>query len=261
VTAFIPPDAHRPGVPQASPSGGLTDRELAEAAAWRAGDLLRERFGAEHAVERKSASGADVVTEADRAAEAAVIELLRVERPGDGVLGEEGARREGARTWLVDALDGTFNYVAGVPHWCSAVALLEEGFPLASAVCDPLAGESYSAARGGGAGRLAVRTGRPLDEAIVSTFADRRVLDDRALVALARAVGVLRTGGAGSLDLAWVAAGRLDAWIQRNPEPWDWWPGALLVIEAGGAAVVRGDGWHIVGAPDLVEELLELELS
>ena len=135
MTAFIPPDADRPGPPRAAPSGELTDRELAEAAAWRAGELLRGRFGAEHAVERKSASGADVVTEADREAEAAVVELLRAERPDDGILGEEGARREAGRTWLVDALDGTFNFVAGVPHWCSAVALLDAGGrPLVSAV-------------------------------------------------------------------------------------------------------------------------------
>ena len=234
----------------------MTDRELAQAAAWRAGDLLRERFGHSHAVERKSASGADVVTEADRAAEAAVVELLRAERPDDGILGEEGARREATRTWLVDALDGTFNFIAGVPHWCSAVALLEDGEPLVSAVCDPLAGETYCA----GDERLRVRTGRALGEAIVATFADRRVLSTSALAALANEVGVLRTGGAGSLDLAWVAAGRLDAWIQRDPEPWDWWPGALLVREAGGVAVIR-DGWHVAGTPAVVEQLLELELA
>jgi myo-inositol-1(or 4)-monophosphatase len=235
----------------------VTDREVAQAAAWRAGDLLRERFGREHAVERKSDSGADVVTAADRDAEAAVVELLRAERPGDGILGEEGARREAERTWLVDALDGTFNFVAGVPHWCSAVALLEDGEPRVSTVCDPLAGETYSA----GDARLRVRTGRALGEAIVSTFADRRVLNAAALAALADNVGVLRTGGAGSLDLAWVAAGRLDAWIQRDPEPWDWWPGALLVREAGGEAVVDERGWHVAGAPDVVNALLELELA
>jgi len=240
----------------------MTDRELAEAAAWRAADLLRERFGREHAVERKSASGADVVTEADREAEAAVVELLRRERPDDGILGEEGARREAGRTWLVDALDGTFNFVAGVPHWCSAVALLgEDGEPLASAVCDPLAGETYSAAAGEPPGRLRVRTGRELGEAIVATFADERVLDADGLVALAGAAGVLRTGGAGSLDLAWVATGRLDAWIQRDPAPWDWWPGALLVRAAGGAVTIDERGWHVAGAPEVVRALLELELA
>ena len=235
----------------------MTDREVAEAAAWRAGDLLRERFGRAHAVERKSDSGADVVTEADRAAEAAVVELLRAERPDDGILGEEGARREARRIWLVDALDGTFNFIAGVPHWCSAVALLEDGEPRVSAVCDPLAGETYCA----GDERLRVRTGRALGEAIVATFADRRVLDAPSLVTIAEASGVLRTGGAGSLDLAWVAAGRLDAWIQHEPEPWDWWPGALLVREAGGKAVVDGLGWHVAGAPAVVDALLELELA
>jgi len=232
----------------------VTDREVAEAAARRAGDLLRARFGADHAVRRKSAAGADVVSEADRAAEAAVVTLLRERRPRDGILGEEGARVEAERTWLVDALDGTFNYVSGVPHWCAAVALADASGPLAGAVYDPVAGELFSAARGEGAGGLAVRTGRPLRSALVSTFADARVMTDAALLALAGAA-ILRTGGAGSLDLAWLAAGRLDAWVQRSPEPWDWLPGALLVREAGGRAEVLDGGWHVAGAPELVEQI------
>jgi fructose-1,6-bisphosphatase/inositol monophosphatase family enzyme len=231
----------------------VTDREVAEAAVRRAGALLLEGFGREHAVERKSAANADVVSEADGAAEAAVVALLREQRPGDGLLGEEGARATAKRTWLVDALDGTFNYVAGVPHWCSAVALVDGDGPLVSAVFDPVTGELFSAQRGAGDGR-GVRTGRPLRDAIVATFADPRVMTDEALLALARA-SILRTGGAGSLDLAWVAAGRVDAWVQRDPEPWDWEPGALLVREAGGVAEVLDGGWHAAGAPALVEAI------
>src|SRR5207244_8390782 len=142
------------------------------------------RFGADHAVRRKSAAGADVVSEADRAAEAAVVTLLRERRPRDGILGEEGARVEAERTWLVDALDGTFNYVAGVPHWCAAVALVDQEGPLASAVFDPVAGELFSAQRGEGAGGLAVRRGRVLRDALVATFADPRVMTPDALLAL-----------------------------------------------------------------------------
>jgi myo-inositol-1(or 4)-monophosphatase len=232
----------------------VTDREVGELAVRRAGELLLEGFGAAHAVERKSGANADVVSEADRAAEAAAVAVLRTERPGDGVLGEEGARSHAPRTWVVDALDGTFNYVAGVPHWCAAVALVDHEGPLVSAVFDPAAGELFSAQRGEGANGLTIRTGRALADSLVATFADPRVMTPDALLALADAA-ILRTGGAGSLDLAWVAAGRLDAWVQREPEPWDWLPGALLVREAGGRAEVLEGGWHLAGAPALVEEL------
>jgi fructose-1,6-bisphosphatase/inositol monophosphatase family enzyme len=254
-----------------------TDREVAVAAVRRAGELLLPGFGAAHAVQRKSDASADLVSAADREAEAAVVELLRDARPDDGLLGEEGARASAERTWVVDALDGTFNYVSGVPHWCAAVALVDGDGPLASAVYDPVSGELFSAARregarrergspaqprageeahlpGSGAGGLRVRTGRPLDQALISTFADPRVMTSDALLALACA-GILRTGGAGSLDLAWIAAGRVDAWIQHDPAPWDWLPGSLLVREAGGRADVFDGGWHIAGAPALVAEL------
>jgi len=232
----------------------LSDLEVAEAAARRAGELLLAGFGSDHAVRRKSAAGADVVSEADRAAERAVVALLREQRPSDGVLGEEGARVTAARTWVVDALDGTFNYVAGVPHWRAAVALVDDEGPLVSAVFDPVAGELFSAQRGEGGPGLAIRRGRAMGEALVATFADPRVMTPAALLVLAESA-ILRTGGAGSLDLAWVAAGRLDAWVQREPEPWDWLPGALLVREAGGRAEVLEGGWHLAGAPALVEEL------
>jgi fructose-1,6-bisphosphatase/inositol monophosphatase family enzyme len=236
----------------------VTDQELAEAATARAGGLLLERFGGQHHVERKSAAGADVVSAADRDAEAAVVELLRKERPGDGVLGEEGSRVRARRTWIVDALDGTFNYVNRVPSWCSAIALTDEDGPLASAVWAPPAGERYSAARGEGAGGLAVRRGRRLAAALVSTFVDARVLAPGDLLALVDAAAVVRTGGAGSLELAWVAAGRIDAWVQRHTAPWDWLPGALLVREAGGRAEVLDGGWHLAAAPSLFDELAEL---
>jgi fructose-1,6-bisphosphatase/inositol monophosphatase family enzyme len=233
----------------------VTDREVALAAVRTAGALLRQRAGDHHDVERKSSAAADVVSAADRDAEAAVVKLLRAERPGDGLVGEEGARREAARTWFVDALDGTFNYVSGVPHWCAAVALVDGDGPLASAVCSPATGEEFSAARGEGAGGLQVRRGRRLGDALVATFIDSRVLAPGELLALVDAVGVLRAAGAGSLDLAWVAAGRIDAWIQRDTAPWDWLPGALLVREAGGRAEVLDGGWHVAGAPETFAEI------
>jgi myo-inositol-1(or 4)-monophosphatase len=127
------------------------DRDLAARAARLGGAAALARFGTALAVADKG-SGADPVTLADREAEAAVVGLLRSERPGDGVLGEEGAATagDGRRRWLVDGLDGTMNFVSGLPHWCVAVGLEEDGEAVAAAVFDPLRGELFAGARGAG---------------------------------------------------------------------------------------------------------------
>jgi myo-inositol-1(or 4)-monophosphatase len=244
------------------------DRELAERAARAGAAAAAAHFGAELNVDRKR-SPVDVVTAADRAAEEAVVSLLAAERPDDGVLGEEGAAIPGGgRRWVVDGLDGTFNFVSGVPHWCTAVALEEDGRPIAAAVHDPLRDEHFSAAVGLGcvaAGRPgAVRPGRALAEALVATFLRTDKLSGRraapVLGALAERAGLLRMGGSGSLDLAWVAAGRIDGWVQPDVDPWDWLPGALLVEEAGGRTHVRPGtpAWSIAGSPGVVAELMAL---
>jgi myo-inositol-1(or 4)-monophosphatase len=212
-------------------------------------------------------SPTDLVTRADAAAERAIVTLLRAERPDDALLGEEGSRAGGgARRWTVDGIDGTFNFVSGIPHWCVAVGLEEDGEPIAGAVLDPLRDELFLGARGAGAtcngAPIAVRTGRALEAAAVSTYL--RGGDDAArapaLAALLHGVGILRAGGAGSLELAWVAAGRGDAWVQPDVDPWDWVPGAALVAAAGGrAAVLDGDpAWHVAGAGALVTALAAL---
>jgi myo-inositol-1(or 4)-monophosphatase len=197
----------------------------------------------------------DLVTAADRAAEGAIAGLLHDERPEEGIVGEEGARAAGARRWVVDGLDGTFNYVSGIPQWCTALALAAGDDVLAAAVCDPLRDELFVAARGEGA-RL---DGRTLAEAAVATFLRQDKAADRGalLAALVDAAGIVRTGGAGTLELAWVAAGRVDGWAQPNVDPWDWLPGRLLVEEAGGTtAVLDGEPrWHLAGAAALVDEL------
>ena len=212
-------------------------------------------------------SPTDFVSRADTASEAAIVALLRAERPGDGILGEEGASAESAngRRWVVDGIDGTFNFLSGIPHWCVAVGLEEAGAPVAGAVYDPTADELFAGGRGrpttlNGA-TTTVRTGRGLDAAAVATFLERDVDRERVLGRLAGEVGVLRAGGAGTLELAWVAAGRVDAWAQPHVAPWDWIPGAALVRAAGGAAMVLDDGepaWNIAGAPDLVAALAAL---
>ena len=246
----------------------VTDREVAEAAAAAAGAAALARFGGALDVAYK-ASGSGPVTDADHAAEAAALAVLRAERPGDGVLGEEGGATGGAggRRWVVDALDGTANFLHGVPHWCAAVALQgPDGTVLASAVQDAVRGERFSAARGEAAGRpeIARRPAPALDRALVATFLrPDKVGPDRAgplSAALWTATGGLRSTGSGSLELAWVSAGRLDAWVQPDPDPWDWLPGSLLVEAAGGATAVVGAGpaWHVAGPTALVDALATL---
>ncbi len=241
----------------------LSDRDVAEAAARAAGAVVREAFGRPVAVEAKT-SATDPVTAVDRAAEAAATAVLARERPADARLGEETGHSAGTsgRRWTIDALDGTLNFVSGVPLFCCAVALEDPLGGAAAAVLDPVREELFSAARGEGAWldgrRLSLGSGRRLREAVVGTYvgATRAALLDgvRAVVA---AEAQVRSFGSGSLELAWVAAGRLDAWIQVGPAAWDWLPGAVLIQEAGGlATALDGDtGWHVAAARDLHAEL------
>jgi myo-inositol-1(or 4)-monophosphatase len=237
------------------------DRALAERLVRVAGAIALELRGG--AAQPKDGP-TDVVTEADRRAEAALEALIRAERPGDAVVGEEGAAVSGGeRRWLLDPVDGTLNYARGLPAWCSAVALLDAGGPVAAAIFDPVAGELFGAARGEGAtlNGAPLRTGPApaLGDAVVATFVDVR-RRDAAIVdgteRLLRGIGALRAVGCGSLELAWIAAGRLHGWVQADVEPWDWHPGALVVAEAGGAARVAGRWFAAAAGEALCDELL-----
>lgn len=213
---------------------------------------------------------ADLVTDADAKAEQAAAQVIRAARPDDAIIGEEGTSDGGTtgRRWYLDGIDGTVAYANRLPGgWCSAVALVDDDGPLATAVHDPL-GELFAAARGEGATcngePLAVRTGRTVEQAHVALFLrqDRLVLPgvrDRGHRLLDE-TGLLRHAGPGTLELAWVAAGRLDAWVQPNTDPWDWHPGALLVTEAGGTARVihPQTRWHVAGPSPLVDALVDL---
>jgi myo-inositol-1(or 4)-monophosphatase len=250
-------------------AGVLSDRQLAERAVRVGAAAALGVKRDELAVERKS-SAADLVSRADRASEAAIVALLAAERPDDAITGEEGAAVDGsARRWLVDGLDGTVNFLRDIPQWCVAVVLEEGGEPLTTAVLDPSRDELFSAARGGGAHRdgapLRVRAGAPVSEAVVSSFLrDDKLRGAAAVESFAPLISVpavLRMGGAGSLELAWLAAGRIDAWAQPHVAPWDWLPGRLLVEEAGGqTAVLDGNGlrWHVAAAPGTFAELVAL---
>ena len=230
-----------------APAGLLSSelRALAEQAARAAGDLLRERFeaGGERATGSKS-THTDLVSEADLAAERAIRDIIAAARPGDAILGEEGGETqegEGLR-WIVDPLDGTVNFLFGVPQWCVSVAVHDGDGGLAGVVFDPLRDELFAGARDDGLPTLngvEVRASQQsqLDTALVGTgFAyDAAVREVQAQVVaqlLPRVRDVRRMGSA-ALDLAWTAAGRYDAFYERGVQIWDVAAGSVLCTAAG----------------------------
>ena len=216
-----------------------------------AGELARTRREAGVAIAATKSALADIVTEADREVEALIRTRLASERPGDAFLGEETGADHGTSgiTWVVDPIDGTVNYAYGIPHYAVSIAAVRgEAAPaeweaLAGVVYAPVAGEVFHAARGEGAwlgvARLAVNPEVGPAGALLATGfgydpatrpADLELIA-RVMPGLARD---LRRGGAASLDLSYVAAGRLDGYFERGLSPWDFAAGALLVTEAGG---------------------------
>jgi len=245
---------------------------IAKDVALRAGALAaqRRREGVEVA-DRKS-SPVDVVTAADRETEALIRDLLAEARPHDGFLGEEGgaATSSSGLTWVVDPIDGTVNYLYGIPHYAVSIAVVEgDADPatwraLAGAVRNPAIDELFSARAGGGAelnGRaLQVKTGVPLSLALFGTGfsydSERRVRQASVVHGLIDRVRDVRRMGAASLDLCSVAAGRLDLYYERGLHPWDHAAGALVAAEAGAKVGAFGDDpagidLLIAAAPDL----------
>ena len=218
--------------------------EVARRAAEVGGEQLRQHFGRLQQVREKGRSG-DLVTEADHAAEAAVLALLEAETPQIGVLAEESGRRPrpGELEWCVDPLDGTTNYAHSYPLFGTSVGLCWRGQPLLGALAAPGLEQLYWAAPGLGSwcngSRLAVSACPSLEQALLVTgFAyDRRSRLDNNYAEFAwfthRSQGV-RRGGSVALDLAFVAAGKLDGIWERGLSPWDLAAGAVLVEQAGG---------------------------
>jgi myo-inositol-1(or 4)-monophosphatase len=251
---------------------GVAEGDLLDIAievAVEAAELARTaREAAIHDVDTKT-SETDVVTAADVAVERLVRERLAERRPGEPVLGEEEAGGSGAPgggvCWVVDPIDGTVNYLYGLPWYAVSLAAQVDGESVAAAVVEPASGRRWTATRGGGAfldgRRLRVSSATRLELSLISTGfayrAERRSRQAAAMASLLGRVRDIRRPGAASLDLCAVAAGWVDGYFEHGLHRWDWAGGALIAAEAG--AVVRlpesEAGLTFVTTPGIAEEL------
>lgn len=245
------------------------DLTLAAALVREAGQLAATMLRAGLSTEHKT-SITDVVSAADHAAEAHIVQRLRAERPDDGLIGEEGTTHPGARTWFIDPVDGTYNFLSGLPLWCSALALTDAaGDLLLGAIYHPatqelwLGGRDHHTTCDGDA--VQPLRDRPLAEISLATYLHPpRLAEDGIRLPLLRAIAgaaTVRMLGSGSIEFAAVAAGRLGAWLQLDAPDWDWLPGRALVEAAGGTTAVfelNGHRWHLAGNGQAVAELTGL---
>lgn len=216
-------------------------------AAIKAGRSLARDFGEVENLQVSLKGPADFVSNADRRAEQIIFDELRKARPTYGFLMEERGAIEGTdgqHRWIVDPLDGTTNFLHGVPLFAVAIALERAGEIVASLVYNPVMDELFTAERGGGAWlndrhRLRVAARRHLAESVIClgikiSGTDNDALTLRQLAQVAPAVAGIRRTGSASTDLAWLAAGRFDGFFEGKLSPWDIAPGWLLLREAGG---------------------------
>lgn len=278
----------RPPAEQAEPA---RLREVAETLATEAADFVRRRraevFGesaggpelpGDGAVRSKS-TPTDPVTVVDTETERLLRDRLAALRPGDPILGEEGggpadsaATAVDAVTWVLDPIDGTVNFVYGIPAYAVSVGVQVDGVSVAGAVADVVGGQVYSAAVGGGAHVIDARGVRPLRCTAVSDVSmallgtgfgysrQRRAAQAALLARLLPVVRDIRRIGSAALDLCMVAAGRLDAFYEHGLQPWDCAAGALIAAEAGARVwlpprEIDGAGLVLAAAPGIADEL------
>jgi myo-inositol-1(or 4)-monophosphatase len=215
-------------------------------AARRAGRNLKRDLGEIEHLQVSLKGPANFVSRADKKAEEMLYEDLSKARPGYGFIGEEGGKREGSdksHTWIVDPLDGTTNFLHGIPQFAISIALQRDDTVIAGVIYNPANDELYIAERGKGAflndQRLRVAARRQLNESVIACGLPHIGRGDhqlflREIAALQTKVAGLRRFGAASLDLAFVAAGRFDAYWERDLQAWDIAAGLIMVREAGG---------------------------
>jgi len=219
---------------------------IAEKAAFKAGGVLmrlQKQVHTLHVIKKKENDFASI---ADQAAEQAIIEVISKAHPEHAILGEEGGligNKEADHIWIIDPLDGTTNFLHGIPHYCVSIALEIKGEIQHALIHDPIRDETFYASKGHGAylneSRLRVDIKADLKDAIIATgfpFRKREVFNRYMLQfkSIFKSVGDIRRAGSAALDLAYVAAGRVDGFWEMGLEKWDMAAGALIVQEAGG---------------------------
>lgn len=251
-------------------------------AARKAGDLIVRSMNRLHQLEVRRKDHNDFVTEVDLRAEAAIIEVIRAAFPGHGILAEESGRNNGRPTpgsdgqdeflWIIDPLDGTTNYVHGFPQFAVSIGLEYRGRMECAVIYDPMKQELFTASRGDGAKlddrRIRVSKQTTLEGSLIGTGFPYRAniqwLDTYMAMFkdLTQKAAGLRRPGAASLDLAYVAAGRLDGFWELGLAPWDTAAGMLLITEAGGLVSTLSGGEYqhqghiLAGTPKVHAALL-----
>jgi len=253
---------------------------IAIKAARRAGQIINRASNDLDIIKVTTKQQSDYVTEIDRAAEAAIIEILQEAYPNYGILAEESGERAGKGKseqefqWIIDPLDGTTNFIHGLPQYAVSIALARNGIIEHGVIFDPNRNDLYTASKGGGAflndRRIRVSKRIKLQDALIGTGFPYRAFEhiDTYLAIfkqLAQNSAGIRRPGAASLDLAYVAAGRYDAFWEFGLSPWDMAAGTLLVTEAGGLvsdlsgeAGYLASGNLIAGNPKIFAQLLKL---
>jgi myo-inositol-1(or 4)-monophosphatase len=230
----------------------MTDLELATHAALEAGKLLRHHFGSDAVVDE--ACDHDIKLALDKESQELITRILLDARPGDALYGEEGiaGNQDSERQWIVDPIDGTVNYYYGIPHFCVSIALRVAGEIVAGVIHDPMVGETWTVEKGG----LAMLDGRPI------TVSKREKLSESILfVGCGKDNDTMKTGierfhraslrarkmrmmGSAALGMAYIACGRLDAYIESRISLWDIAAGQLLVEAAGGKVNLTANSDH-----------------
>ncbi|GAA1528213.1 myo-inositol-1(or 4)-monophosphatase [Agromyces terreus] len=271
-----------------SPAASADLLALARDIAVRASEFALEARRAGVSVAATKSTPTDVVTAVDRDTETLIRSMILEARPDDGIVGEEDATRIGTSglDWIVDPIDGTVNFLYGIPSWSVSIAVAEHtgadasgradsaepaGVALAGVVVNPVTGELFEASRGGGARSmgqpLAVNTGVPLGQALVATgfgyAAEVRRAQADVLTGVLPEVRDIRRMGSAALDLAGLAAGRIDAFYERGLNVWDHAAGGLIAREAGarvgGPRGGREDAELLIAAaPDLYDAFADL---
>lgn len=258
----------------------LSDAALASQLVRNAGRLAVQMRAAGLTGEPKT-SVSDVVTAADRAAEDYVVRQLRQLRPQDGILGEEGAAQDSAsgRTWVIDPVDGTYNFLSGLSYWCSALALRDDSSGQDDPDPEVILGVVYQVQEEklwlGGRGVPGTLNGHPVrvqcpvtaGTGVLNQISAASYLHPGWLasaqarepwLAAAQRMATIRMLGSGSCDLSRVAQGELGCWFQHSTALWDWLPGKAIVQASGGATAtieVRGLRWFLAGSAGAVAEL------